>query len=66
MTFDEIYLESADHKDPATCAGDVEYEIGSYLLEKLDHVYIEDEELREMLHWLKAYRSMFDFEIGDY
>ncbi|MFC2125991.1 hypothetical protein ACFLU5_14405 [Bacteroidota bacterium] len=66
MTFEEIYLIAAERKDPASHASQVEFEIGSYLLKKLDQGEIEDQELKEKLYWLKAYRSMFDFEIGDY
>ena len=62
MTFEEIYLEAVNHGCPASNANDVEYEIGLYLLDKLEKGEIDDPILIEKLLWLKAYLILFDIE----
>jgi len=62
MTLKEIYLEAVYHECPACCATAVEYEIGSYLLEKMKKDEIHGPILKEKLLWLIAYRLLFDIE----
>jgi len=54
--------------DPIRASGDLEIEIGEYLLELLDKGEIKDPILVEQLMWYKAYNVLYDLEmimIGD-
>ena len=62
MTFEEIYLEAATYDCLEESAADMEYDICTHLLDKLEEGEIHDQDLHSMLLWLKAYRILIDIE----
>jgi len=60
--FKEIYEQAIEDKDPIRALGDLEFEIGGYLLKLLDKGEIKDPILVEKLMWYKAYNAIHDIE----
>ena len=60
--FKEIYEQAIEDKDPIRALGDLEFEIGRYLLKLLDKGEIKDPILAEKLMWYKAYNVLYDLE----
>ena len=64
VRFREIFEQAMENEDPIRALGDLEFEIGTYLIEQLDQDKIKDPILKEKLMWYKAYSVLFDMESG--
>ena len=63
--FEKIYIMAVNSGlDPSRQLGDIEFEIGAYLLKLLDQGKIKDPLLVEKLMWYKAYNALHDLENG--
>lgn len=61
--FEKIYIMAVNSGlDPIRQLGDIEFDIGRYLLKLLDKGKINDPTLVEKLMWYKAYNALNDIE----